>query len=430
LRKPPNELTATAALEALLAGRLTAEALARACLDRVATREPQVHAFAFVDPGRALDEARARDRASAKGPLHGLPFGVKDLIDTQDMPTECGSPIYKGHRPPSDASCVALARHAGAVMLGKTVTTEFAMRHPGPTANPANVGHTPGGSSSGSAAAVADFMVPLAFGTQTGGSVIRPASYCGAVGYKPTHGTINPTGVKPLANSFDTVGLFARAVEDCALAVAVLADDVPERRRLAAAKPARVGLLRGADWGKAEPDMQLAVEATAARLARDGVVVEEAALPAAMDGFGETQSQVLRYEAYRVFADERLCHDDQLSAEMRGELAIAATISRAAHVAALAAMAEGRQAFAALMRRFDLVLTPAAPGEAPKGLGNTGEATFNRLQSGLGVPCVSLPGFVGPNGLPLGVQVTGAFGDDYRVLGWAKWIGERIGEGQ
>lgn len=430
MQQQPNELTATAALEALLGGRLTAEALARACLDRVVARDAEVHAFAFVDPARALAEARARDRGPAKGSLHGLPFGVKDLIDTHDMPTECGSPIYKGHRPPNDAACVALARHAGAVMLGKTVTTEFAMRHPGPTANPRNTGHTPGGSSSGSAAAVADFMVPLAFGTQTGGSVIRPAAYCGVVGYKPTHGTINPTGVKPLANSFDTVGLFARAVEDCGLAVAVLSDDLPARRRVVAAKPARVGVLRGADWSRAEPAMQQAVEATAGRLARAGVAVEDAALPAEMDGFGETQSLVLRYEAYRIFADERFRHGDRLSEEMRAEFAVAAGTSRAAYVAAQATIARGRLAFAEAMRGFDVVLSPAAPGEAPRGLGNTGEATFNRLQSGLGVPCLSLPGFVGPNGLPLGVQVTGAAGDDYRVLCWAKWIGERIGEGQ
>ena len=227
----PNELTACAALALMRAGELSAEALTRACLERIALREPQVHAFAHLDPELALAQAKRCDAATVRGPLHGLPFGVKDLIDTVDLPTECGSPIHAGNRPGQDAACVALAREAGGVILGKTVTTEFALRHPGPTANPHNLGHTPGGSSSGSAAAVADCMVPVAFGTQTGGSIIRPASFCGIVGYKPSLGVINRTGVKPLADSFDTVGLFARSVADVALVSAVLAGEEPERRQ-------------------------------------------------------------------------------------------------------------------------------------------------------------------------------------------------------
>jgi amidase len=219
-----NTLTATDALARIAAGTLTAEELARACLDRVAERDGVVKAFAFVDAGRAIAEARERDRRAAgpRGLLHGLPIGVKDIIDTHDMPTEYGSPIYAGNRPRNEAACVALSREAGAVILGKTVTTEFALRHPGPTTNPHDPARTPGGSSSGSAAAVADFMVPVAFGTQTGGSIIRPASYCGIVGFKPSFNTINPTGVKPLATSFDTVGLLARSVDDCALVTGVL----------------------------------------------------------------------------------------------------------------------------------------------------------------------------------------------------------------
>ena len=220
-----NELSACAALDEIAAGRLSAEALTRACLERIAEREPVVRAFAHLDPGLALAEARRRDRGGARGPLHGLPFAVKDMIDTADRPTGYGSQAYAGHRPAQDAACVALARAAGAVILGKTVTTEFALPRAGPTANPHDPARTPGGSSSGSAAAVADCMVPVAFGTQTGGSMIRPASYCGVVGYKPSLGTINRTGVKPLAESFDTVGLFARSVEDVALVSAVLAGE-------------------------------------------------------------------------------------------------------------------------------------------------------------------------------------------------------------
>src|SRR5258707_9868226 len=209
-------LSAREAAARIAAGTLTAETLTRACLDRIANRESVVGAWEFLDPDRAIAEARERDRATTRGPLHGVPIGVKDVMDTHDMPTAYGSPIYRGHRPAADAACVALARAAGAVVIGKTVTTEFATFHPGKTANPHNPAHTPGGSSSGSAAAVADLMVPLAFGSQTAGSVIRPASYCGVVGYKPSFGTISRTGVKPLSDSLHTVSVMARTVADSA----------------------------------------------------------------------------------------------------------------------------------------------------------------------------------------------------------------------
>ncbi|MCC7046865.1 MAG: amidase [Alphaproteobacteria bacterium] len=430
MARAPNELTATEAAAEIAAGRLTAEALARACLERIAQREAVVHAFAHADPERALAEARARDRARDKGPLHGIPFGVKDIIDTHDMPTTCGSPIYQGHRPPSDASCVALAREAGAVMLGKTVTTEFASRNPGPTANPHNPAHTPGGSSSGSAAAVADFMVPVAFGTQTGGSIIRPASYCGVVGYKPSYGTLNPTGVKPLATSFDTVGVMARSVDDCALAVAVLAGDAPDRRAVHATKPARVGLLRGPDWSAAGADMARALEMAAGQVGRAGARVEEIVLPVLFDAFGETQSMVLRFEAARIFADERTRHPDKLSALMREEIGGGLATSRRQYLEGLALLRRCRATLAEMMQGIDVVLCASAPGEAPRGLGSTGGATFNRLQSGTGLPSLTLPGFVGANKLPVGVQAMGAAGEDYRLLCYAKWIGERIGEGR
>src|SRR5450432_3837928 len=278
MTQAPNELGAVEAVAAMEAGRLTAEELTRACLDRVAARDSVVRAFAYLDPKRALAEARLRDRArrsGSPGPLNGLPFGVKDIIETHDMPTHYGSPIHAGYRPSADAACVALAREAGAVMLGKTVTTEFALRHPGPTTNPHHHAHTPGGSSSGSAAAVADYMVPVAFGTQTGGSIIRPASYCGVVGYKPSYNTINPTGVKPLAGSFDTIGLFARSVDDCALVVGVLAGDHGSAAPLEAARPARVGLWRTPAWRHAEAATVRAVETAAQQLASEGIVIDE-----------------------------------------------------------------------------------------------------------------------------------------------------------
>ena len=361
---------------------------------------------------------------------------MKDIIDTHDMPTQCGSPFYAGHRPPSDAACVALAREAGAVMLGKTVTTEFALRHPGPTANPHNPAHTPGGSSSGSAAAVADFMVPVAFGTQTGGSIIRPASYCGVIGYKPSHNTINPTGVKPLATSFDTVGLFARSVDDCALVVGVLAggwagggSHAPTPARLDALRPARIGLCRTHAWPDAEPATVRAVESAAAQLRAAGIVVDDVVLLDEFAGFLAAQGDVLRFEAARVFAFERTRHPVLLSQSARDELAAGLALSRARYIEAQALIARCRSLFAAAIAPFDLFLGASAAGEAPPGLHNTGEAMFNRLTSGLGVPCLNLPCFTGPNGLPVGIQVTGALGDDLRLLRAAKWIAGCIADG-
>jgi Asp-tRNA(Asn)/Glu-tRNA(Gln) amidotransferase A subunit family amidase len=422
----PNELDAVDALTAIAAGRLSAEALAQACLARIAEREAVVHAFAHVDPDRTLAEARARDRATGAAPLCGLPFGVKDIIDTHDMPTSYGSPVHAGHQPSADAACVALAREAGALMLGKTVTTEFALRHPGPTANPRNPSHTPGGSSSGSAAAVADFMVPVAFGTQTGGSIIRPASYCGVFGYKPSYGTINPAGVKPLAGSFDTVGLFARSVDDCALVVDVLAGETRRVARIEALRPTRVGLWRTPTWRHAESATVRALEISAERLARERVAVEELVLPEEFESFLDAQSDVLRFEAARVFAFERTRRADSLSPSSRAELEAGAAIPRARYVEAQASIGRCRALFAAAIAPFDLLLSGSAPGEAPFGLHDTGEAVFNRWQSGLRVPCVNLPGFTGAQGLPVGIQLTGAIDDDRRLLRFAKWMAAHV----
>ncbi len=423
--RAPNEWTAMEALAAMASGALSAAALAGACLERIAERDGVVKAFAFIDAERALAEARSRDRpgpGAGNGLLHGLPFGVKDIIDTCDMPTAYGSPIYAGHRPAADAACVALAREAGGIVLGKTVTTEFALRHPGPTANPRNLAHTPGGSSSGSAAAVADCMVPVAFGTQTGGSIIRPASYCGVVGYKPSLGTINPTGVKPLANSFDTVGLFARCVDDCAWVVAVLSGEERPSRALEALRPARVGLWRTPAWPHAQPESVQAVEAAAAQLARDGVSVDELELPGEFERFLDAQSDVLRFEAARVFAFERMQRNAQLSASSRAELAAGAAIARRRYVEAQALIESCQTLYARAVAPYDALLGASAAGEAPRGLLDTGEAMFNRFGSGLGIPCLNLPAFTGPHGLPVGVQLMGARGADRRLLGVGKWV--------
>ncbi len=423
---PPNELTACAALEEIAAGRLTAEALTRSCLERIAAREPVVHAFAHLDPELALTEARRRDASSARGLLHGLPLGVKDIIDTCDLPTAYGSRVYPGNRPAQDAACVALARAAGAVILGKTVTTEFAFRAPGPTTNPHDPAHTPGGSSSGSAAAVADCMLPVAFGTQTGGSVIRPAAFCGVIGYKPSFGTINRAGVKPLAESYDTVGLLARSVADVALVTAVLAGDEPAQHGVDPVKPARVGLCRTPSWPEAGPATQSVLEASADRLTQAGVRVEEVALPAAFADFNQLHSIVLLFEAYRAVAYERTVHPDRLAPDTLEELEAGSRIRRRDYLAAKVRIAECRRLIDQAFEAADLLLAPSAPGEAPRGLESTGAATFNRLWTGLLMPCLNLPAGTGPSGLPIGVQTVGGRNDDARLLAWSAWIEARL----
>jgi len=286
-----NELTATGIVAATVAGSTTCEAVARACLERIAAREPQVRAWTHLDPDRVIAQARALDRAPPRGPLHGVPFGVKDIIDTCDLPTEYGTPIHKGHRPARDAVCVALSRKAGGVLMGKTVTTEFANITPGPTRNPLDLTRTPGGSSSGSAAAVADFMVPLAIGTQTTGSTTRPASFCGVFGYRPTYGDLRTAGVMEASGSLDTLGILARSIEDVALYRDVLLGVEPQPVA-AAVTPLRIGFYRPYFEDRLEPVTRELLQAAALRLARAGAQVEDVILPADFEGLEDAHRWV------------------------------------------------------------------------------------------------------------------------------------------
>lgn len=417
----PNHLTAAEAARRIAAGKLTSEELVTACLERIRERERDVQAWIHCDPDAALAQARAIDKARSQGPLAGVPVAFKDIIDTADLPTEYNSAIYRGHRPQTDAACVALVRAAGGVVLGKTVTTEFASRSPGPTRNPHDLKHTPGGSSSGSAAAVADFMAPLAFGTQTGGSTIRPASYCGIVGYKPSFGTINRAGVKPLAESLDTIGVMARSVEDCALLVhAVSGRSLPDFASQLASPP-RIGLHRTSRWRDAEPSMQAALENAAAALAARGARVREVALPEDFDRLYDAQNVIMTFEAARALMPEYRNHRDLLTPSMQKIIAQGAAMQRELYAEAMRRTAECRDAFSGLIADVDVLLTPSAPGEAPEGIGETGSALFNRNWTLLGAPCVTIPTARGPKGLPLGVQFVGAYDDDDRVLRCAEW---------
>jgi len=422
-----NALTASEIVRAVASGEATCEAVVRACLERIDARETDIHAWASVDPELALARARELDRGPPRGPLHGVPIGVKDIIDTADLPTEMGSPIYRGHRPATDAACVGLTRAAGAVILGKTVTCEFAGMTPGPTANPHNLAHTPGGSSSGSGAAVADFMVPVAFGTQTGGSVIRPAAYCGVFGFKPTFGAFNRRGVYPAAESLDTLGLIARSLDDLELVSAVL-ELRPPVPPAAPDSPPRIGLCRTPLWQAAQAETVAAVEDAAARLSTAGARVQEIVLPDKFAGLRFAARETINnYERAAAMAHEWSGHREAISERLRKRIELGRAMPRAEYLAALRLGEECRARLPAVFEEVDVLLTPCANGEAPRGLGETGDPGFQAIWTILHVPALTLPTHRGPNGLPVGIQLVAARHTDEHLLGCARWIWQQLG---
>ncbi len=372
-------------------------------------------------PGTAMHRRPA-------GRLHGIPIAVKDLIDTVDMPTGYGSAIYEGHRPAADAACVALARAAGAIILGKTVTTEFACFTAGKTANPRNPAHTPGGSSSGSAAAVADGMVPLALGTQTAGSVIRPASFCGIVGFKPSFGVIPRAGVKPLADSLDTIGTMARNVADAAFFAGILGGRRVLRHVAMPETPPRFGFYRTPMWEEAEPSSAAALDHARAALERAGAWVAEIAVPPEHQGLTDAQDMIMGFELVRGLAYERLQHSAELSPRLGQQLDVGMSVDADAYDAARAQTAAARARLDGFFGPCDAMLAPAAPGEAPAGLGYTGNPVFNRMWTLLGVPCVTLPAIRGGSGLPTGIQLVGRPGHDAPLMATALFVERALAE--
>lgn len=397
-------------------------------LSRVAEREPEVQAWVCR---HSDDQLRNELATLPAGPLHGWTLGVKDVIDTADLPTERGSPIYASRTTGNDATCVALARRAGALVVGKTVTTEFALFKPGPTTNPHDPTHTPGGSSSGSAAAVAAGMVRAAFGTQTVGSVIRPAAFCGVVGFKPTHGAIPLAGVASLAPSFDTVGTFTGSVADTTTLFYALQRD-PQRNvsGTGVARGLRIGRYRSDRWAAAQPELAGVLDEAAEHLVDGGVeVVDVEPLPH-LAGVFDAADTVLRHEVARVFAWERANHENLISNGVRKMAASGDTITWRDYASAQSALAAARRAHADYLaaESIDVLLTPSAPGEAPP-MATTGDSVFNRTWTALGVPCLHLPTGVGPNGLPVGIQLTGAAWKDDDLLAVGTQVEELVGRG-
>jgi amidase len=399
----PSQLGAKEAARRIERGELDARALVACCLARIAAREPEVKAWVHVNE---------RAAASSGGALRGVPVGVKDIFDTYDMPTRYGSPIYAAHQPIADAATVALARKAGATILGKTVTAEFATFVPRETRNPRDLSRTPGGSSSGSAAAVADGMVPLAFGTQTAGSVIRPGSYCGVVAYKPSYDTLPRAGIKPNADSLDTVGLYARSVEDAMFFIEALIG-MP---RAMLDRP-RIGMCRTWEWDQVEPEMAAAFERAARKLD-----ATEVRLPDSFRGLREAHGKVIRFEGARSLADEMRRFPERIDPALRSRCAEGYAIPWTEYAAALQAASAARGRLDEAFAGCDVLIAPAATGEAPRGLQSTGNVAMNVVWTLLHVPCVSVPAMQSSSGLPLGLQVIGRIGEDPRTLAAAQWI--------
>ena len=417
-----NQLSAVQIVKGINADEFSALEVMQACLSRIEQRERQVGAFVNFDPEKALQSAKQTDNASQHGLLHGVPFVAKDIIDTVDYPTEWGTTIYQRFQSQRNASCVALFKQAGAILVGKTVTTEFAYFKPGKTVNPANLEHTPGGSSSGSAAAVADSMVPLGFGSQTAASLIRPAAYCGVLGYKPTHGAFSLEGVMGLSPSLDTLGLLARHTEDLQLTRRVLTGcDVSKQSDFNEIKP-RVALMRGPHWQDGSIEMRDVCQRALSKLTDHGASTGELVHPELFNQLTQCQKTVMAFEVAKTRSFEYSHHRDKISSQFKELIEAGLSISYDEYQQALDFKKQAAYLLDSLFMDIDVILAPSAPGEAPHGLAATGDPLYSRAWNLLQVPCVNVPFYKGPNGLPLSVQVIGPYGSDEKLLEITRWV--------
>ena len=427
----PCTLTATEAAALIRDRKLSCEELARSCLARIDARDPTVRAWLYLDPDQAVRNARELDKLAVAngpvGPLHGLPWGVKDIIDTGDQPTTHNSPIYTGSRQGRDAACVGVVRHSGGLVLGKTDTVEFASGgRKALSRNPFNPAHTPGGSSSGSGAAVADFHVPLAFGTQTGGSHIRPAAFNGIYGIKPSWGVVSREGVRMSSMTLDTVGWYGRCVDDLIM-VATTFRLPPAQTPPAGPEGLRIGLCRSPVWSHIEPSSADALSIAAARLRDAGAIVEEIVLPAPFNGLHEAQADIVAAEGSVSFLPEYLSSYTILAPDLRGKVENTRGVTPDKLLASYALADSCRPTFDSLFGpALDAILTPSAQGEAPEGLHTTGDAIFNSMWTLLHAPCVAIPVGFGGKGLPVGIQLVGPRLSDMRLLTIAKVVAPAI----
>jgi len=409
---------------------MSCEARTRALLTQIDAREADIGAWAWLDHAHALMQARTLDAGTVQGSLHGLPVGIKDVIDTADMPTEYNSPIYAGHRPPKDAEVVRRLRSVGAILMGKTVTTEFAFMAPGRTRNPHDLRCTPGGSSSGSAAAVAAGMVPVALTTQTGGSTIRPAAFCGVIGYKPAFGRYPTAGLKYLAPSLDTIGLHAQDLNVLARVSAVLAAEAAPVDTGPGTASLRFAVARTHRHAEAEPQALQRLDAIAGAMAAAGAQVRELPWPELLTEIDPLHRVIMASEVARSFAHEWANARDGLSADLRQFIQAGLGYSATQVGVARARVTQARHLLANLLHEDELVLTLAAAGEAPVGLASTGNAAFNRLWTLLGRACLAVPAGRGERGLPLAVQLIGSddpgSGTERQLLANARWVQDVI----
>jgi len=425
-----ESLSATQAARLLARREIKAEDLLLACLDRIGSRESKVHAWVSLGKEKALLRAKELDKGAVKGLLHGLPIGVKDLYDTYDLPTTYGSPIYKDNRPKNDAVAVALMRHEGGVILGKTVTTEFATFKPGPTCNPHKLNHTPGGSSSGSAAAVADRMVPLATGSQTAGSIIRPASFCGVVGYKPSYGKISISGVKGMSNSLDTLGVFGKTVSDAALGVAAMSGDHDLLKISKLDNRPRMAICKTGDWGQAQKETAAALSLAAfAANAFASNKVKDITIPKACSQFSKIQTRIMQFDIAKSFTFENTHYSKLISPELKQIINEGNAISYKDYSEALIQAQIARQAIGQLLvDDVDVLIAPSAIGEAPASIGKTGDPIFCRGWTLMGLPCINLTITSGPSGLPVGVQLIAGLGRDRYLLSVAYALARELSD--
>jgi Asp-tRNA(Asn)/Glu-tRNA(Gln) amidotransferase A subunit family amidase len=421
-----NLLTAVEARARLERGEITSEQLVRDCLARIEAREPEIDAWVFLDPDLALAQARACDSEPPRGLLHGIPVAIKDIYDTADMPTAYGTTVHQGHQPRADSQWVAALRNAGAVILGKSRSTEFANPTPTTTRNPHDFARASGASSSGSAAATADFMAPLATGSQTGGSVILPAAWCGIYGYKPSFGAFPSGGVRHAKPSIDTPGLFARSLDDVALMRAASLGTEPASLDLPADTGLRVGVCRTDQWPHALPESVAMMAQTAEILSEAGAEVRDVEPPAeayqAMDEFWA----IVVTEDARAIAAEARDHLDQLTPWSQKSVREAKDYTEAQYENAKAVAVRGRAAMDKAFDGVDVLVTPSTRGEAPSDLTAIEPSYFNRIWTLMYVPCLSLPAFTGPSGMPVGLQVVGRQNTDDRLLAAGRWIEQRI----